>query len=50
MADNLDVFDFELAADEMARVNALPRHVYYHVADEASSWIFNEVDADAVQK
>lgn len=34
MADNIDIFDFELTDDEMARINALPQHAYYSVPDE----------------
>ena len=50
MADNLDIFDFELTADEMARINSLPQKAYYHVPDEAPTWILNEVDVDAAQQ
>lgn len=50
MADNLDIFDFELTADEMARVNALPQHAYFHVSDEAPEWAMAQVDIDASQR
>ena len=39
MRDNIDIFDFELAADEMARVNALPQHPYYHVPEQAPAFV-----------
>lgn len=39
MRDNIDVFDFELADDEMARINALPQHSYYQVPEEAPAFV-----------
>lgn len=50
MDDNLDIFDFELTEDEMARINALPQKAYYHVTDEAPEWAMAEVDVDAAQQ
>lgn len=49
MAQNLDVFDFELTADEMARINSLPQKPYYHVSDEAPAFTLATVDVDAAQ-
>ena len=34
MAANIDIFDFALAADEVARINSLPQKAYYTVPDE----------------
>ena len=39
MRENLDIFDFELAADEMARVNALPQRPYYTVPEEPPAFV-----------
>lgn len=39
MRENLDVFDFELTAEEMARVNALPQHAYYTVPEEPPAFV-----------
>ena len=39
MADNIDIFDFELTDDEMAEINGLPQHAYYHVAEEAPAFV-----------
>ena len=44
MADNLDIFDFELTDDEMARVNALPQHAYYTVAEEPPAFVLAKND------
>lgn len=40
MADNLDVFDFELTADEMAEIDAVPQQAYYDVPDQAPDWVW----------
>lgn len=37
--DNIDVFDFELSDDEMARINALPQKAYYDVPEEAPDFV-----------
>lgn len=50
MADNLDIFDFELTEEEMARINELPQHAYYAVPDEAPEWTLGVTDIDASQK
>ena len=39
MRENLDVFDFELSDDEMARVNALPQRPYYVVPEDAPDFV-----------
>lgn len=39
MAENIDVFDFELDAEEMARIDAVKQHPYYQVPDEKPAWI-----------
>lgn len=44
MRDNLDIFDFELTDDEMARINALPQHCGYVVPDEAPAWVWGPND------
>lgn len=44
MRDNIDVFDFELADDEMARINALPQSCPYVVPDEAPAWVWGPND------
>ncbi len=44
MADNLDIFDFELTADEMARINALPQRPYYEVPEEPPAFVLAEND------
>lgn len=37
--DNIDVFDFELSDDEMARIDALPQKAYYDVPEEAPDFV-----------
>lgn len=49
MAQNLDIFDFELAEDEMARINELPQAPYYQVPDEQPDFTKGQVDVDAAQ-
>ena len=44
MRQNLDVFDFELSDDEMARVNALPQHAYYDVPEEPPAFVLAQND------
>ena len=44
MKDNLDIFDFELTEDEMARINSLPQHCGYVVPDEAPAWVWGPND------
>lgn len=44
MADNIDIFDFELTDDEMAEINALPQHAYYTVPDEAPAFVLAHND------
>lgn len=44
MAENIDIFDFELTADEMARINALPQHAYYHVPEQAPAFVLAHND------
>ncbi|WP_302152869.1 aldo/keto reductase [uncultured Enorma sp.] len=44
MADNIDVFDFELTADEMAEINALPQRAYYNVPEEAPAFVLVQND------
>ncbi len=46
MADNLDVFDFALTDEEMARINAMPQASYYDVPDEAPAWVWQMDDFD----
>lgn len=37
--DNIDVFDFELSDDEMARINRLSQKAYYDVPEEAPDFV-----------
>ncbi|WP_251198594.1 aldo/keto reductase [Anaerotardibacter muris] len=47
MADNIDIFDFELTDEEMARINSLPQNPYYIVPDEAPDFVLTVNDYDA---
>lgn len=42
--DNIDVFGFELSADEMARINALPQKAYYDVPEEPPAFVLAHND------
>lgn len=42
--DNIDVFDFELSKDEMARINRLPQKAYYDVPEEAPDFVLVQND------
>lgn len=44
MADNIDIFDFELTADEMAEINALPQRAYYNVPEEPPAFVLVQND------
>lgn len=44
MAENIDIFDFELTDDEMARINALPQAPYYTVPEEPPAFVLTEND------
>lgn len=44
MAENIDVFDFELTGEEMARINALPQKPYYEVPEEPPSFVLAHND------
>ncbi len=44
MRDNLDIFDFELTEDEMARINELPQHAYYNVPEEPPAFVLAHND------
>lgn len=44
MAENLDVFDFVLAADEVAAIDAMPQKPYYHMSEEAPAWVWGPHD------
>ena len=44
MRENLDVFDFELTAGELARVNALPQRPYYVVPEDAPDFVLAHND------
>ena len=41
---NIDVFDFELSDDEMARINALPQKAYYDVPEKAPDFVLVQND------
>ncbi len=49
MRQNLDIFDFELTADEMAEINSLPQKPYYVVSEEAPAFVMQHNDYDAQQ-
>lgn len=49
MCENLDIFDFELAADEMAEINSLPQKPYYVIPDEPPAFVLQHNDYDAQQ-
>lgn len=42
--DNIDVFDFELSEDEMARINRLPQKAYYDVPEKAPDFVLVQND------
>lgn len=42
--DNIDVFDFELSDNEMARINRLPQKAYYDVPEEAPDFVLVQND------
>lgn len=44
MAQNLDIFDFELSEGEMTRVSELAQQPYHHVAATCPDWMLEEVD------
>ncbi len=44
MRENLEIFDFELTADEMARINALPQRPYYDVPEEPPAFVLAQND------
>lgn len=49
MRENLDVFDFELTADEMAEINGLPQKPCYVVPDEPPAFVLQHNDYGAQQ-
>ena len=44
MAENLDIYDFELSADEMARIAELPQRPYYAVPEEPPVFVLTAND------
>lgn len=44
MAENLDIFDFELTDEEMSAINALPQRAYYTVPEEPPAFVLAEND------
>ena len=44
MRDNLDIFDFELTADEMNVINELPQSPYYQVPEEPPAFVLAHND------
>lgn len=44
MRENIEVFDFELTTDEMARINALPQRAYYTVPEEPPAFVLAHND------
>ena len=49
MKENIDLFDFELTSDEMAKIDELPQHPYYVVPEEAPDFVLVHNDYDAQQ-
>lgn len=47
MAQNIDIFDFELTEDEMADMNALSQKPYHIVPDQAPDFVLAVNDYDA---
>lgn len=44
MASNIDIFDFALTDEEMAKIDALPQDPQYVVPDEAPEWVWGPND------
>ena len=44
MADNIDIFDFALTEEEMARINALPQKPYHAIPDEPPAFVTTPMD------
>ncbi len=44
MRENIDIFNFELSDEEMARIDALPQHAYYTVPEEPPAFVLVEND------
>ena len=44
MADNIDIFDFALTEEEMARINALPQKPYHAIPDEPPAYVTTPMD------
>ncbi|RSX55934.1 2,5-didehydrogluconate reductase [Bifidobacterium dolichotidis] len=44
MKQNLDIFDFELTDDEMARIDAIPQKPYYVVPEQAPDFFMQKYD------
>lgn len=44
MAQNLDIFDFELNDAEMERIGALPQCPYHRVAKTSPAWMSEAAD------
>ena len=49
MAANIDIFDFALTDEEMARINEIPQKPYYDVPDEPPAFALAHNDYDANQ-
>ena len=49
MAENLDIFDFALTDEEVARINSFPQKAYYDVAEEAPTFVTTPMDFDQQQ-
>lgn len=44
LADNIDIFDFALTEEEMARINALPQKPYHAIPDEPPAFVTTPMD------
>lgn len=47
MAQNIDIFDFQLTEDETTEMNTLPQKPYYIVPDQAPDFVLAVNDYDA---
>ncbi|MGI6590436.1 MAG: aldo/keto reductase [Eggerthellaceae bacterium] len=49
MRDNMDIFDFELTDEEMARINGVSQQPYYTVPEQAPAFVLDKQDFDKQQ-
>jgi 2,5-diketo-D-gluconate reductase A len=46
IAQNIDIFDFQLTDDEMAEINQIPQSPYYHVPEQTPGFVSVHQDFD----